>query len=73
MARLRLGPRPWTLRAAARLAALEDALDAEILQRAALEERVGELATQLEALGERPRFARDATGAATGSAPTSRR
>jgi hypothetical protein len=51
-----------------RLAALEDALDAEILQRAALEDRVAELAAQLEALGERPRFARDA-GAANGEQP----
>ncbi len=42
--------------ASARVAALEDALDAEILQRAALEERVAELATQLEALEQRPRF-----------------
>lgn len=40
--------------ARARLAALEDALDAEILQRAALEERVVELAAQLEAVGQRP-------------------
>jgi membrane-associated protease RseP (regulator of RpoE activity) len=49
-------------RADERLLALEDALDAEILQRAALEDRVAELAAQLEALGERPRFARDAGG-----------
>ena len=40
--------------ARARLAALEDALDAEIVQRAALEERVVELAAQIEALGQRP-------------------
>jgi hypothetical protein len=39
---------------AARLAALEAALDAEVDERAALEQRVAELATQLEALGERP-------------------
>ena len=49
-------------RADARLVALEDALDAEILQRAALEDRVAELAAQLGALGERPRLARDADG-----------
>lgn len=54
--------------AAGRLAAVEDALDAEILQRAALEERVAELAAQLEVLGERPRFARDAA-AGPGSEP----
>jgi len=42
--------------ASARVAALEDALDAEILQRAALEERVAELAAQLEALEQQPRF-----------------
>ena len=53
-------------RAGERLAALEDALDAEILQRAALEDRVAELAAQLEALGERPRFARDSDAAAGG-------
>ena len=46
-----------------RLADLEQALDAEILQRAALEDRVAELAAQLEALGESPRFARGAGGA----------
>jgi membrane-associated protease RseP (regulator of RpoE activity) len=40
--------------ARARLAELEDALDAEILQRAALEERVVELAAQLEAVAQRP-------------------
>jgi hypothetical protein len=49
-----------------RLADLEDALDAEILQRSALEDRVAELAAQLEALGERPergaRAAQDAIG-----------
>jgi len=39
---------------AARIAALEAALDAEVDERAALEQRVAELATQLEALGERP-------------------
>src|SRR5688572_8706701 len=50
-------------RADERLVALEDALDAEILQRAALEDRVAELAAQLEALGEPPRLARDAGGA----------
>jgi hypothetical protein len=50
-------------RADERLLELEDALDAEILQRAALEERVAELAAQLEALGERPRSARDASAA----------
>ena len=38
---------------AARLAALEDAFAAEVEQRAALEERVAELAAELEALGER--------------------
>jgi membrane-associated protease RseP (regulator of RpoE activity) len=43
--------------AAARLAAVEAALDAEILQRAALEERVAELGAQLEALGQLPRMA----------------
>lgn len=41
--------------AAGRIAALEDALDAEILQRSALEDRVAELAAQLEALGELPK------------------
>ena len=50
-------------RADGRIADLEDALDAEILQRSALEDRVAELAAQLEALGQRPRFARDAGGA----------
>jgi PDZ domain-containing protein len=49
--------------AAGRIAALEAALDAEILQRSALEDRVAELAVQLEALAERPRLARDASGA----------
>jgi len=39
--------------ATARLAALEDALQAEVDQRVALEERVAELAAQLEALGQR--------------------
>jgi hypothetical protein len=53
--------------AAARLAAVEAALDAEILERAALEERVAELAAQLEALGELPRIA--AARAAGGGAP----
>jgi hypothetical protein len=43
--------------AAARLAAVEAALDVEILQRAALQERVAELGAQLEALGELPRMA----------------
>ena len=42
------------IRARARLAELEGALDAEILQRAALEERVVELAAQIEAIGQRP-------------------
>ena len=37
---------------AGRLAALERALDEEIVQRAALEDRVAELASQLETLGE---------------------
>ena len=55
-------------RADERLVALEDALDAEILQRAALEDRVAELAAQLEALGERPRLAA-ASDAAAGGAP----
>ena len=40
--------------ATARLAALEDALQAEVDQRVVLEERVAELAAQLEALGQRP-------------------
>jgi hypothetical protein len=40
--------------AAARLAALEDAFEAEVDQRVVLEERVAELAAQLEALGQRP-------------------
>lgn len=39
---------------AARLAALEQAFAAEVDQRVVLEERVAELAAQLEALGERP-------------------
>ena len=47
---------------AARLAALEDALAAEVEQRAALETRVEELAAQLEAVGEQPRFARGGIG-----------
>jgi hypothetical protein len=59
-------------RADERLLALEDALDAEILQRAALEDRVAELAAQLEALGERPRFARDG-GASSGQPPANGR
>src|SRR3954471_22031117 len=50
-------------RADERIADLKEALDAEILQRSALEDRVAELAAQLEALGQRPRFARDAGGA----------
>jgi membrane-associated protease RseP (regulator of RpoE activity) len=40
--------------ATARLAALEYALQAEVDQRVVLEERVAELAAQLEALGQRP-------------------
>jgi hypothetical protein len=40
--------------ATARLAALEDAFQAEVDQRVVLEERVAELAAQLEALGQRP-------------------
>jgi hypothetical protein len=60
-------------RADERLVALEDALDAEILQRAALEERVAELAAQLEALGERPRLAREAGGANDGQPPANGR
>jgi PDZ domain len=48
-------------RADERFAALEDALDAEILQRAALEERVAELASQIETLGGRPALAAGAT------------
>lgn len=43
--------------AAARLAAVEQALAQEVEQRAVLETRVEELAAQLEALGERPVFA----------------
>jgi hypothetical protein len=39
--------------ASARLAALEDAFEAEVGQRMALEQRVAELAAQLEALGQR--------------------
>jgi hypothetical protein len=54
--------------AAARLRAVEDALDAEILQRAALEERVAELAAELEALGEGQRLTRR-SDAANGSPP----
>jgi S1-C subfamily serine protease len=54
--------------AAARLRAVEDALDAEILQRAVLEERVAELAAELEALGEGQRLARR-SDAANGSPP----
>jgi hypothetical protein len=50
--------------AAARLAALENAFADEVEQRAALETRVEELAVQLEALGERPRFG--GNGAANG-------
>jgi len=44
---------------AGRLAALERALDEEIVQRAVLEDRVAELASQLEALGEGPTPARE--------------
>jgi hypothetical protein len=69
------GAAPLTVRpdavdaaAAARLAAVEDALDAEIRQRAVLEERVAELAAQVEAFDERPRFTRQAPAAATTSA-----
>jgi len=40
--------------ATARIAALEDAFEAEVDRRMALEERVAELAAQLEALGQRP-------------------
>ncbi len=40
--------------AAARLAALENAFETEVDQRVALEQRVAELAAQLEALGQRP-------------------
>jgi hypothetical protein len=43
--------------AVARLAALEDAFAAEVEHRVALEARVVELATQIEATGERPRSA----------------
>ena len=50
-------PALGSARADNRIADLKDALDAEILQRSALEDRVAELAAQLEALGERPRFA----------------
>jgi hypothetical protein len=53
---------------AARLAALEDALDAEIERRAALEERVAELAAELEALERRPSVAA-ARAPAGGGAP----
>jgi PDZ domain len=60
---------PTDARADERLVALEDALDTEILQRAALEERVAELASQLEALGERPAFARELGGAGPGQEP----
>jgi hypothetical protein len=49
--------------AAARLAALEAALDAEILERAALEERVDELDRRLAALGERSAAAAPRPGA----------
>jgi hypothetical protein len=49
---------------AARLAALEAALDAEVDERAALEQRVAGLATQLQALGERPARAGDFPAAA---------
>jgi PDZ domain-containing protein len=55
---------------AGRIAALEDALDAEILQRSALEDRVVELAAQLEALGQNPvRAARAGQGAGNGPDP----
>jgi hypothetical protein len=57
-------------RADERLLALEDALDVEILQRAALEDRVADLAAQLEALGESPvRAARASQGAINGPDP----
>jgi hypothetical protein len=52
---------------AARIAALETAFAAEVEQRAALEERVTELAVQLEALDERPA---PATVAGGGPDPT---
>jgi hypothetical protein len=58
---------PATDSAAARLAAVEAALDAEILERTALEERVAELAAQLESLGQLPRIA--AARAAGGGLP----
>lgn len=55
--------------AAARIAALEDALDAEILERAALEERVDELAARLAALGERSADAPPRAGAGADGGP----
>jgi membrane-associated protease RseP (regulator of RpoE activity) len=58
--------------AAARLAAVEAALDAEILERAALEERVAALAAQLESLGPLPRMAA-ARAAGGGPPPDARR
>jgi hypothetical protein len=51
---------------AARLAALESAFADEVEQRAQLEERVAELAAQLEALGERPARAAAAQNSGAG-------
>src|SRR5215203_706303 len=52
--------------AEARLEALEQAFAAEVDQRVELEARVAELSAQLEALGQRPPFPRDAANAAAG-------
>jgi hypothetical protein len=57
---------------AARLAAVENALASEVEQRAALETRIEELASQLEAVGELPRLARGPSGAG-GEAPANTR
>jgi hypothetical protein len=53
--------------AVARIAALEDALAAEVEQRAILEERVADLAAQLEAFGERAAAAATDPRAAPGA------
>ena len=61
--------------AAARLAALENAFETEVDQRVALEQRVAELAAQLEALGQRPATGAPATlaGGAPGPAAIAER
>jgi len=62
-------PGPIDPGAAQRLVDLEQALDAEILQRSALEDRVAELAAQLEARGESPARGRAGQGGINGPDP----